>query len=145
YMEKERERAQKLGYPSPIQPTKADTDKAFDDAQEYAFNHLSTISIFCGTHNEKSVQLLAELMEKGGIPKSDPRITFSQLLGMSDNISFMLANQGYNVAKYIPYGPVREVMPYLIRRAQENTSVKGQTGRELSLINQELLRRKRIS
>ncbi len=145
YMEKERERALKLGYPSPIQPTKADTDKAFDDAQEYAFNHLSTISIFCGTHNEKSVQLLAELMEKGGIPKSDPRITFSQLLGMSDNISFMLANQGYNVAKYIPYGPVREVMPYLIRRAQENTSVKGQTGRELSLINQELLRRKRIS
>jgi proline dehydrogenase len=84
-------------------------------------------------------------MEKENVAKNDPRITFSQLLGMSDNISFMLANQGYNITKYIPYGPVREVMPYLIRRAQENTSVKGQTGRELSLINQELLRRKHIS
>lgn len=143
YMEKERERAHKLGYPSPIHPTKEDTDKAFDDAQEYAFNNLDTISIFCGTHNEKSVQFLANLMENAGVSKSDSRITFSQLLGMSDNISFMLGNKGYNVTKYIPYGPVKEVMPYLIRRAQENTSVKGQTGRELSLINQELIRRKK--
>lgn len=144
YMEKERERAHKMGYPSPIHPTKEDTDKAFNDAQEYSFNNLNDISIFCGTHNEKSVQLLAELMENGGVSKSDPRITFSQLLGMSDNISFVLADQGYNVTKYIPYGPVREVMPYLIRRAQENTSVKGQTGRELSLINQELTRRRKV-
>jgi proline dehydrogenase len=142
YMEKERERAIKLYYPSPIHPNKDETDKAFDEAQEYAFNHLDTISIFCGTHNEQSVIKLCELMEKGKVSKGDPRITFSQLLGMSDNISFMLGHLGYNVTKYIPYGPVREVMPYLIRRAQENTSVKGQTGRELSLIHQELKRRK---
>lgn len=142
YMEKERERAEVMGYPSPIHPTKDDTDKAFNQAQEFAFAHLDTISIFCGTHNEESVLNLCELMEKAGISRNDPRVTFSQLLGMSDNISFMLGHLGYNVAKYIPYGPVREVMPYLIRRAQENTSVKGQTGRELSLINQEIKRRK---
>ena len=141
-MEKERERAEVMGYPSPIHPTKDDTDKAFNQAQEFAFAHLDTISIFCGTHNEESVLNLCELMEKAGISRNDPRVTFSQLLGMSDNISFMLGHLGYNVAKYIPYGPVREVMPYLIRRAQENTSVKGQTGRELSLINQEIKRRK---
>lgn len=145
YMEKERERAKKMGYPSPIHPTKADTDIAFNQAQEYAFNNLDTISIFCGTHNEESVRLLAELMVKNGINANDSRITFSQLLGMSDNISFTLAGLGYNVTKYIPYGPVREVMPYLIRRAQENTSVKGQTGRELSLINQEVLRRRKLN
>lgn len=142
YMEKERERAQKMGYPSPIHATKDHTDKAFNDGQDFAFNHLDTISIFCGTHNENSVNRLCELMEKGGVSKDDSRITFSQLLGMSDNISFMLGHLGYNVTKYIPYGPVREVMPYLIRRAQENTSVKGQTGRELLLIEQELNRRK---
>lgn len=145
YMEKERERAKKMGYPSPIYPTKADTDLAFNQAQEYAFNNLDTISIFCGTHNEESVRLLAELMVKNSINPNDSRITFSQLLGMSDNISFTLAGLGYNVTKYIPYGPVREVMPYLIRRAQENTSVKGQTGRELSLINQEVLRRRKLN
>lgn len=145
YMEKERERAKKMGYPSPIYPTKADTDLAFNQAQEYAFNNLDTISIFCGTHNEESVRLLAELMVKNSINPNDSRITFSQLLGMSDNISFTLAGLRYNVTKYIPYGPVREVMPYLIRRAQENTSVKGQTGRELSLINQEVLRRRKLN
>lgn len=142
YMEKERERAEILGYPSPIHPTKDDTDVAFNEAQAFAFAHLDIISIFCGTHNEESVLKLCELMEKAGISRNDPRVTFSQLLGMSDNISFMLGHLGYNVAKYIPYGPVREVMPYLIRRAQENTSVKGQTGRELSLIKQEIKRRK---
>lgn len=142
YMEKERERALKMGYPSPIHPTKADTDKAFNDAQEFAFNHIDTISIFCGTHNEDSVNKLCQLMHDAGVKNNDRRITFSQLLGMSDNISFLLGHLGYNVTKYIPYGPVREVMPYLIRRAQENTSVKGQTGRELSLIKQELHRRK---
>jgi len=145
YMEKERERAQRMGYPSPIHPTKEDTDKAFNDAQEFAFNHLDTISIFCGTHNEESVNRLCQLMQDENVGKDDKRITFSQLLGMSDNISFMLGHLGYNVTKYIPYGPVREVMPYLIRRAQENTSVKGQTGRELSLIEQELKRRKASS
>ena len=144
YMEKERERAKKMGYPSPIYPTKNDTDMAFNDAQEYAFNNIDAISIFCGTHNEESVRLLAELMSKNSISTKDSRIKFSQLLGMSDNISFTLASLGYNVTKYIPYGPVREVMPYLIRRAQENTSVKGQTGRELSLISQEVSRRKKL-
>ncbi|MFA5647727.1 MAG: proline dehydrogenase family protein [Bacteroidales bacterium] len=145
YMEKERERASKLGYPSPIHSTKANTDKAFDEAQQFAFEHIDTISIFCGTHNEQSVQLLCNLMDKFSVSKNDPRVTFSQLLGMSDNISFMLGHLGYNVTKYIPYGPVREVMPYLIRRAQENTSVKGQTGRELSLISSEITRRKQHS
>ena len=144
YMEKERARAQSIDYPSPIHPNKEATDKAFDDAQEYSFNHLDTVSIFCGTHNEVSIQKLCGLMEKNGIANNDNRITFSQLLGMSDNISFMLAHKGYNVAKYIPYGPVRKVMPYLIRRAEENTSVKGQTGRELSLIKAELKRRKKV-
>ena len=144
YMEKERERASRLGYPSPIHPNKEETDRAFNNAQEFAFNHLDTISIFCGTHNEESVNTLCELMEQGGVSRNDSRITFSQLLGMSDNISFMLGHLGYNVAKYIPYGPVREVMPYLVRRAQENTSVKGQTGRELSLIDQEIKRRKAL-
>jgi proline dehydrogenase len=144
YMEKERERAQKHGYPSPIHANKQLTDNAFNNAQEYAFNNLDTISIFCGTHNEESVQKLADLMAANNIAPSDSRITFSQLYGMSDNISFMLAHHGYNVTKYIPYGPVREVMPYLLRRAQENTSVKGQTSRELSLINQEFKRRKQL-
>ncbi len=142
YMEKERARAQRFGYPSPIHPNKEETDKAFDDAQQYAFEHLDTISIFCGTHNEQSIQKLCGLMQSKGLQNNDARITFSQLLGMSDNISFVLAHSGYNVAKYIPYGPVRKVMPYLIRRAEENTSVKGQTGRELSLIRTELKRRK---
>jgi proline dehydrogenase len=143
YMEKERERALILGYPSPIQNSKVDTDNDFNTALEYAINNINTISIFCGTHNEESVKLLVSLMAKSGINPNDPRITFSQLYGMSDNISFNLANAGFNVAKYIPYGPVKFVMPYLFRRAQENTSVKGQTNRELMLIKQELKRRKR--
>ena len=145
YMEKERERAQKMGYPSPIHPNKVSTDKAFDDAQQFAFEHIDTISIFCGTHNEQSVQLLCNLMSQGNISPNDSRVTFSQLLGMSDNISLMLGHLGYNVAKYVPYGPVRKVMPYLVRRAQENTSVKGQTGRELSFIISEIARRKQHS
>jgi proline dehydrogenase len=145
YMEKERERAKKMGYPSPIHPSKVETDSAFNQAQVFAFSHIESISIFCGTHNEESVNLLCSLMRDANIPNNDTRVSFSQLLGMSDNISFMLGHLGYNVTKYIPYGPVREVMPYLIRRAQENTSVKGQTGRELTLINQELHRRKKLN
>lgn len=141
YMEKERERAAKNGYPSPIHPNKQETDEAFDQAQEYALGNINSISIFSGTHNEESVLKLVKLMESAGISHEDPRVTFSQLYGMSDNISFILAHDGYNVAKYIPYGPVRHVMPYLIRRAQENTSVKGQTTRELSLVKKELQRR----
>ncbi len=141
YMEKERSRAKRMGYPSPIHPNKEKTDQAFDLAQEYALNNINSISIFSGTHNEESVLRLTNLMESAGVNPNDSRITFSQLYGMSDNISFTLAHHGYNVAKYIPYGPVRHVMPYLIRRAQENTAVKGQTGRELQLVNRELKRR----
>ncbi len=141
YMEKERERAAKKAYPSPINDTKADTDKLFDAALEYCVTHLDTISLCAGSHNENSAMLLAKLMQQNKTPNNHPHIWFSQLLGMSDHISFNLAKEGYNVAKYLPYGPVKNVLPYLIRRAQENTSVKGQTGRELNLIIKEKQRR----
>lgn len=143
YMEKERERATKLGYLSPINESKEATDKLFNLALQFCVEHIDKISFCAGTHNEESSLFLAELMEKKGIAKNDKRIFFSQLFGMSDHISFNLANEGYNIAKYLPYGPVSEVLPYLIRRAQENTSVKGQTGRELSLIIKEKERRKK--
>jgi proline dehydrogenase len=142
YMEKERERAMALGIPSPINPTKADTDHLFDSAVEYCIDNIDTISLFAGSHNEGSNAKLAALIHSKNIKANDSRIFFSQLYGMSDHISFNLAKEGYNVAKYVPFGSVQEVMPYLIRRARENTSVKGQTGRELKLINEELLRRK---
>jgi proline dehydrogenase len=142
YMEKERERAQKMGYPSPIHKTKEDTDKAYDLAVSYCFNHINNISFCAGTHNENSCLKLAELIDSSPYSKNDNRIYFAQLLGMSDHISFNLASEGYNVAKYVPYGPIKEVMPYLIRRAEENTSVAGQTSRELSLIIKEIKRRK---
>ena len=142
YMEKERARALKMGYPSPIQPDKESTDKAFDDALEFSVKNTDITTIFCGTHNERSCQWLTELMEKHQLAKDDNRIWFSQLFGMSDHISFNLAEQGYNVAKYLPYGPVRSVMPYLFRRAEENTSIAGQTGRELRLAAAEMKRRK---
>lgn len=141
YMEKERERAKEKGYPSPINETKADTDKLFDAAVEFCITHLDTISVCAGSHNENSAMLLVNLMQKNNVPNSHPHVWFSQLLGMSDHISFNLASAGYNVAKYVPYGPIKNVLPYLIRRAQENTSVKGQTGRELSLIIKEKQRR----
>jgi proline dehydrogenase len=141
-MEKERERALQMGYPSPIQPDKQATDQAFNAALQFSMNHLDTISIFCGTHNENSCSLFAALMEEQKRSKDDQRCYFSQLYGMSDNISFNLASKGYNVAKYIPYGPVKSVLPYLIRRAEENTSIAGQTSRELSLIKKERQRRK---
>lgn len=142
YMEKERARANEKGYPSPIQPDKASTDKDYDEAVQYCLEHLTELALFIGTHNEKSCMQAAEIMEKKHIPHNHPHVYFSQLYGMSDNISFNLAHEGYNVAKYLPYGPVKDVVPYLIRRAQENTSVAGQTGRELSLINKEIQRRK---
>lgn len=142
YMEKERERADKMGYPSPIHPNKQATDKAFDDALSICMENIDKVNICAGTHNEESSQHLVDLIDKYQLNKNDKRIYFSQLLGMSDHISFNLAKEGYNVVKYVPYGPVKSVLPYLIRRAQENTSVKGQTGRELSLIMQELNRRK---
>jgi proline dehydrogenase len=143
YMEKERKRAAEQGYPSPIQPDKAATDKNYDAGIEFSVNNLHRISIFNGSHNELSNLLLTQQMEKLGLARNDNRIWFSQLYGMSDHISFNLASEGYNVAKYIPYGPVRNILPYLLRRAEENTSIAGQTGRELSLLEQERLRRKK--
>jgi proline dehydrogenase len=143
YMEKERARAAEKGYPSPIQPDKASSDCDYDEAVAFCIDHLSDISVVLGTHNEKSSMLGAELLRKNGLPPSHERIYFTQLLGMSDNITFNLASQGYNAGKYVPFGPIRDVIPYLMRRAQENSSVKGQTGRELGLINAELKRRKK--
>lgn len=145
YMEKERERAQTLGYPSPIQPDKASSDHDYDLALRLCINNIETVSLCAGTHNEQSSKLLVQLMKEKGLEPSDKRCWFSQLYGMSDHISYNLSLNGYNVAKYVPYGPVSEVLPYLIRRAQENTSVKGQTGRELSLIMREKKRRLKAS
>ncbi|MFO7938842.1 MAG: proline dehydrogenase family protein [Bacteroidales bacterium] len=143
YMEKERERAEKMGYPSPIHPNKEATDKDYNAALKFSMENLDRISIFNGTHNEESSLYLTQLMKEKGISKKDPRIFFSQLYGMSDHISFNLANAGYNVAKYVPYGPVKHVLPYLLRRAEENTSVAGQSSRELNLLKKEYTRRKR--
>lgn len=142
YMEKERERALELSYEDPINPDKEATDRMYDDGLRFTLENLDRISVFSGTHNEESNLLLPELMEEKGIAKDDERIWFSQLFGMSDHISFNLAEKGYNVAKYLPYGPVRNVLPYLIRRAEENTSIAGQTSRELELIMKERKRRK---
>ena len=141
YMEKERARAIKMNYPSPINDTKEVTDAHYDNSLLFCMDHLDRISFCCASHNEKSSMLVVEMMEKRNIPANHPHVYFSQLLGMSDHISYNLAAAGYNVSKYVPYGPVRDVLPYLIRRAQENTSVKGQTGRELSLIAKERQRR----
>jgi proline dehydrogenase len=141
-MERERKRAEEMGYPSPIHPDKKSTDKDYDAALNFAVENIDRVSIFNGTHNEKSSLYLASLMEEHNIDKDDQRCYFSQLYGMSDHISFNLAHAGYNVAKYLPYGPVRHVLPYLIRRTEENTSIAGQTNRELSLILKEKKRRK---
>lgn len=145
YMEKERERAAERGYPSPIYPTKEETDNAFNKALQFCMDNKQRVSVMCGSHNEYSNQYLTVLMEKHGLSPNDSRVWFAQLLGMSDVISFNLANAGYNVAKYVPYGPVESVMPYLLRRATENTSVAGQSSRELLMIRRELSRRKRKS
>lgn len=142
YMEKERERAEEKGYPSPIHDTKAATDADFDAGLKFCVEHIDRISFCAGTHNEESSMLLTLLMSEHGIAPEDPRAYFAQLFGMSDHISFNLSNHGYKVAKYVPYGPVRKVLPYLIRRAEENSSAAGQTGRELRLIQWELERRK---
>ena len=144
YMEKENDRAEDKGYLSPICVSKAATDQNFNTAVNYMLENLDDMSVFAGTHNEDSSYLLMDLMEKKGIANKDARVWFGQLYGMSDHISFNLANEGYNVAKYMPFGPVKDVMPYLIRRAEENTSVAGQTGRELALLSKEKKRRKSI-
>jgi proline dehydrogenase len=142
YMEKENARAAEKGLKSPICISKEATDINYDAAVLYMVDHLEQMAIFAGTHNEESSYKLMQLLDEKGISKDDKRIFFGQLLGMSDNISFNLAANKYNVAKYLPFGPVRDVMPYLIRRAQENTSVAGQTSRELTLIKKEKERRK---
>ncbi|PID94017.1 MAG: proline dehydrogenase [Bacteroidetes bacterium] len=142
YMEKERERALKEGYPSPINPDKAATDHDYNSALELCVENLDMVEVFNGTHNEFSNAFLAGLIVEKGLPKNHPGIWFSQLYGMSNHITSQLASKGYNVTKYVPYGPVNEVLPYLSRRAKENTSVKGQTGRELSMIKKEILRRR---
>ncbi|MBK1441049.1 proline dehydrogenase family protein [Parapedobacter sp. ISTM3] len=142
YMEIERERAAEQGYLSPIQPDKASTDRDYNLALLFCLDHIDRVGFMAGTHNEDSSRLLAQEMDRRQLAHNHPHIHFAQLLGMSDNLSFNLAEVGYNVAKYMPYGPVKAVMPYLFRRAQENTSVAGQTGRELALITKEKRRRK---
>lgn len=142
YMEKERERAREMNYPDPIQPDRDATDDDYNKALLYCLNNKQRIAVFVGSHNEYSNYYLTLLMEKHGMAPNDPRVYFSQLYGMSDNISFNLALAGYNVAKYVPYGPIDAVLPYLFRRAEENTSVAGQSSRELNLIKKEIQRRK---
>lgn len=144
YMEEERARAAALGYPDPICKDKQATDENYDAGVRFVMDHLERFEMFMGTHNEESNYKLAQLMDEKGIARNDPRIFFAQLLGMSDNISFNLAHEGYNVTKYVPYAAVRDVLPYLLRRAEENTSVAGQTSRELRMLRSEMDRRKKM-
>lgn len=142
YMEKERARAQEMGYPDPIQPNKQATDDNYNAGIDFVMRNLYKVSAFFGTHNEKSTELVMDRMKALNLPNDYEKIHFGQLYGMSDNITYFLGDSNYNATKYLPYGPVKDVVPYLTRRAQENTSVAGQTGRELSLIEKELKRRK---
>jgi proline dehydrogenase len=142
YMEKERRRAAEKGYASPIQPSKESSDKDYDDAVRFCIDHLENIALIVASHNEDSNLLATQLLQERGYALSHPHVHFSQLYGMSDNITFNLAKAGCSVSKYLPFGPIEDVVPYLMRRAQENTSVGGQTGRELGLIKRELRRRK---
>ncbi len=142
YMEKENQRAEEKGYPTPICPSKQATDDNFDAGIRYMLDHLGELSLFAGTHNEESSYKVMEIMRQKEIKNDDANVWFGQLYGMSDHISFNLSAERYNVAKYLPFGPVRDVMPYLIRRAEENTSVAGQTTRELDLLRKERKRRK---
>ena len=143
YMEKERDRAVLMGYTSPIQKTKNDSDEDYNHALEIICQNIDCLALCAGTHNEESSLYLSQLIEKNNINKNSKCIYFAQLLGMSDHISYNLAELNYNVAKYVPYGPIKEVLPYLLRRADENTSVAGQTSRELSLLSIEKNRRKK--
>ncbi len=142
YMEKERKRAEQKGYPSPIQPDKESSDKDFNESVKFCIDHIDNIALIVASHNEFSNLYTTQLMQEKGMPLNHPHVHFSQLYGMSDNITFNLAHAGCSVSKYLPFGPIKDVIPYLMRRAQENTSVKGQTGRELGLIKKELQRRK---
>ena len=143
YMEKERARAKKMNYPSPINPDKASTDKDYNEGVQFCLTNLNDISFCVASHNENSNLLAANYLLEKNLPANHPHVHFSQLLGMSDHITFNLAKAGFNVTKYVPYGPVKDVVPYLMRRAQENTSVSGQMGRELSLLKKEIARRKK--
>jgi proline dehydrogenase len=142
YMEKESLRAKEMGYVDPIQPNKAASDRDYNEGLKVCIEHIDKVAICAGTHNEESCVYLINLMKEKGLQPNDERVYFSQLFGMSDHLSYNLGNAGYKVAKYLPYGPVKAVLPYLFRRAQENTSVQGQAGRELSLVLKELSRRK---
>jgi len=142
YMEKERKRAAEMGYMSPIQPTKQATDVDYNKALQFCIDNITEMAFVAGTHNEDSCRLLADLLDTNKVDHNHPHVYFSQLLGMSDNLSFNLANSRYNVAKYVPYGPVEAVLPYLFRRAQENTAIAGQMSRELGLIVKEKKRRR---
>jgi proline dehydrogenase len=141
YMDKERERAEGMGYPSPIQPDKKATDRDYNDAIRFCVGRYETLALCNASHNMESCRLQAELIAEKELPRSHPHLNFSQLYGMSDYITYNLAEAGYNVAKYVPYGPIREVIPYLIRRAEENTSVTGDMSRELRQIRKEMERR----
>ena len=141
YMEKERKRAAENNYPSPIQAHKESTDRDYNAGISFCIDHLQRIALIVASHNEYSNLLATQLLQQKGLPLDHPYIHFSQLYGMSDNITFNLAHGGCSVSKYLPFGPIKDVIPYLMRRAQENTSVKGQTGRELGLIKKELQRR----
>ena len=143
YMEKERKRAAEKGYPSPIQPDKESSDKDFNESVKFCIDHIDNIALIVASHNEYSNLYTTQLLQQKGLPLSHPHVHFSQLYGMSDNITFNLAHAGCSVSKYLPFGPIKDVVPYLMRRAQENSSVGGQTGRELGLIKKELGRRKR--
>jgi proline dehydrogenase len=143
YMEKERKRAMEMGYPSPIQPDKESCDKDFNAGIQFCIEHIDRIALIVASHNEYSNLYTTQLLEQKTLPLNHPHVHFSQLYGMSDNITFNLAHAGCSVSKYLPFGPIKDVIPYLMRRAQENTSVKGQTGRELALIKKELQRRKK--
>jgi len=141
YMEKERKRAAEMNYPSPIQLNKESSDKDFDEGVKFCIEHIDKISLVVASHNERSNMLAVELLQQKGLPLKNHHVHWSQLYGMSDNITFNLAKAGCNVSKYLPFGPINDVVPYLMRRAQENTSIGGQTGRELSLISKEMKRR----
>lgn len=142
YMEKERKRAEEKGYPSPINPDKESTDRHYNEGVQFCIDNIDKVALIVASHNEESNLLAAQLLEAKGLPLKHPHVHWSQLYGMSDNITFNLAHAGCSVSKYLPFGPIDDVIPYLMRRAQENTSVKGQTGRELKLIKKELLRRR---
>ena len=141
YMEKERKRAEEKGYPSPIQPDKESSDRDYNAAVDFCISHLDNIAVIVASHNEYSNLLATQLLDQKNLPHHHPHVHFSQLYGMSDNITFNLAKSGCSVSKYLPFGPIKDVVPYLMRRAQENSSVSGQTGRELGLIKKELKRR----